>query len=105
MKYLLTYIVTFLLQGCMYFNDRGISANLYAKCYETYDANGKYIKRCDKNMLEYDEHTIENNKSRHSNIIIVEQEIQNEVISIENTIDKKSDCQGGVFADRGCKSR
>ena len=39
--------------GCM--NKRGISATYYNDCREYYDMHGYYHKKCDKNMIEYEE--------------------------------------------------
>ena len=46
-------IIPFLLQGCLFFNDRGISTKYYSECKEYYDAQGFYHKECDKNLIDY----------------------------------------------------
>ncbi len=40
--------------GCLYFNDRGVSAHLYEDCEEYYDNCGNYHKRCTPNIVDYD---------------------------------------------------
>jgi hypothetical protein len=44
-----------LMQGCVYFNDDGISTHRYRDCVEYYDAQGIYHCECDKNLADYDE--------------------------------------------------
>lgn len=55
MKYIMVLIFIFLLQGCLYFNDRGVSAHLYDNCHSYYDENGDFIETCDENIIDYDE--------------------------------------------------
>lgn len=43
------------LQGCLYFNDTGVSAHLYDNCREYYDACGIYHKECPPNLIDYGE--------------------------------------------------
>ena len=40
-----------LLAGCA--NDRGISSRYYNECREYYDAQGYYHKKCDENIVDY----------------------------------------------------
>jgi hypothetical protein len=99
MRYFLILLITLLLQGCLYFNDRGISGNLYSKCHHSYDAHGKYIKICDENIVDYNEsavNKVENNSNHSQNIVIIN-DIQN----------NNTSCQQGVLIDedRGCSSR
>ncbi len=53
MKYLLLLLLTVLLQGCLYFNDTGVSTRLYNDCKEYYTADGDYVKECPKNLVDY----------------------------------------------------
>ena len=53
MKKLLILILPFLLNGCLYVNDRGIDNNYYNDCKEYYDSMGVYHKTCDENLIEY----------------------------------------------------
>jgi len=52
---ILTLLPILLLQGCVYFNDEGISDRKYRDCEEYFDAQGLYHKECDKNIIDYDE--------------------------------------------------
>jgi hypothetical protein len=42
-----------MLQGCLYFNDTGVSAHLYYNCKEYYDNCGIYHRECPPNLLDY----------------------------------------------------
>lgn len=42
-------------QGCLYLNDRGVSTQYYNDCKEYYDSMGVYHKKCDKNLVDYDD--------------------------------------------------
>jgi hypothetical protein len=53
MKTLLILLTALLLQGCFYFNDRGVSGSYYNGCKEYYDSMGIYHKTCDENLVEY----------------------------------------------------
>ncbi len=53
MKMTLILLTALLLQGCLYFNDRGMSGRYYNGCKEYYDAMGVYHKECDENIVEY----------------------------------------------------
>jgi len=53
MKTLLILLTALLLQGCLYFNDRGVSGRYYNGCREYYDSMGIYHKECDENIVEY----------------------------------------------------
>ena len=53
MKILLIFALPFILTGCLYFNNRGISDKYYNECHEYYDSMGIYHKKCDKNLVEY----------------------------------------------------
>jgi len=44
-----------LFQGCLYFNDRGISGHLYDNCHSYYDGEGNFIQECDGNIIDYGE--------------------------------------------------
>ncbi len=48
-------IMLLLMQGCVYFNDDGISTHRYRDCVEYYDTQGIYHCECDKNLADYDE--------------------------------------------------
>lgn len=50
---LLFIIVNF--SGCVYFNDRGVSLQRYNDCKEYYDSMGVYHKKCDENLIDYDD--------------------------------------------------
>lgn len=53
MKYLLLLPLLLLLQGCLYFNDTGVSTRLYSDCKEYYTDKGEYVKECPKNLVDY----------------------------------------------------
>lgn len=53
MKTLLILLIAFVFQGCVYFNDRGVSGRYYNSCKEYYDSVGIYHKECDENIIEY----------------------------------------------------
>jgi len=53
MKTILILLTALLLQGCLYFNDRGVSNRYYNGCKEYYDGIGIYHKECDENLVEY----------------------------------------------------
>ncbi|WP_231723670.1 hypothetical protein [Campylobacter iguaniorum] len=54
MKYLINFILlAFLLQGCLWVNERGISNRYYNDCKEYYDAAGIYHKTCDENLVDW----------------------------------------------------
>lgn len=53
MKTILILLTALLLQGCIYFNERGVSNRYYNGCKEYYDAMGVYHKECDENLIEY----------------------------------------------------
>ncbi len=44
--------IVLLFSGCV--NKRGVSATYYNDCREYYDLHGYYHKKCDKNLVEYD---------------------------------------------------
>ncbi len=54
MKYFVILPILLLLQGCVYFNEEGISTKRYKDCIEYYDAQGKYHCECDENLIDYD---------------------------------------------------
>ncbi len=55
MKYFLILPILVLLQGCVYFNEDGVSTKRYRDCTEYYDAQGKYRCECDENLIDYDD--------------------------------------------------
>jgi hypothetical protein len=55
MKYFILLLSIFLFQGCLYFNDHGVSGHLYDNCHSYYDGNGNFIEKCDQNIIDYDE--------------------------------------------------
>lgn len=55
MKYFILLLSIFLFQGCLYFNDRGVSSHLYDNCHSYYDGDGNFIEECDDNIIDYDE--------------------------------------------------
>ncbi len=55
MKYILFSILLLFLQGCVYFNEEGISTKRYRDCIEYYDAQEKYHCECDQNVIDYDQ--------------------------------------------------
>jgi hypothetical protein len=55
MKKALILILPLLFSGCLYVNDRGIDTSYYNECTEYYDAMGVYHKKCDKNLIEFQE--------------------------------------------------
>lgn len=44
-------LLPFIVSGC--FNDRGVSLKYYNDCEEYYDVQGYYHKKCDKNLVDY----------------------------------------------------
>jgi len=46
-------IIMFFFKGCLYLNERGVSANYYSECKEYYDSEGFYHKSCDENLFDY----------------------------------------------------
>ncbi len=55
MNYFLPILALLLFNGCLYFNDKGISGHLYDNCREYYDACGQYRKECPPNLIDYDQ--------------------------------------------------
>ncbi len=55
MREIIFILIILSLQGCLYFNDRGVSANLYDNCRSYYDKDGNYIETCDENIIDYSE--------------------------------------------------
>ena len=53
MKTILILLPLFIFQGCLYFNDRGVSGRYYNDCKEYYDSMGVYHKTCDENIVDY----------------------------------------------------
>ncbi len=53
MKYLLLLLLLFIIQGCLYFGETGVSTRYYNDCKEYYDADGNYVKECPKNLVNY----------------------------------------------------
>ncbi len=53
MKTILILLTGLLFQGCLYFNDRGVSGRYYNGCKEYYDGMGIYHKECDENLVDY----------------------------------------------------
>ncbi|OCS03102.1 membrane lipoprotein lipid attachment site-containing protein [Campylobacter fetus] len=54
MKRIVSFIIlVFLLQGCIWVNERGISNKYYNDCKEYYDGAGIYHKKCDENLLDW----------------------------------------------------
>lgn len=53
MKTILILLSALLLQGCFYFNERGVSGRYYNGCKEYYDSMGIYHKDCDENLVDY----------------------------------------------------
>jgi hypothetical protein len=51
--FILFVIIVAFLNGCLYFNERGVDYHYYNDCKEYYDSEGIYHKKCDKNMIEY----------------------------------------------------
>lgn len=47
----LTILISF--QGCIFFNDRGVSSNYYNDCRHYYDSRGLYREKCEKNVIDY----------------------------------------------------
>ncbi len=45
------FVFAFLFSGCV--NERGISGRYYNDCREYYDAQGYYHKKCDENIIEF----------------------------------------------------
>ena len=53
MKTILILLTALLFNGCLYFNDSGVSNRYYPNCKEYYDAMGIYHKTCDENLVDY----------------------------------------------------
>ncbi len=66
MKTPLILLTALTFQGCVYFNERGISNRYYNGCKEYYDAMGMYHKVCDENLVEYKTITDGLQKGLHS---------------------------------------
>jgi hypothetical protein len=50
----LNFLLTgFLLSGCLFFNERGVSSTYYNECTHYYDSRGLYREDCDKNIVDY----------------------------------------------------
>lgn len=48
-------LLAVLSQGCVYFNEDGVSTRYYRDCVEYYDAQGVHHCECDKNLADYKE--------------------------------------------------
>ncbi|HIC09743.1 MAG TPA: hypothetical protein EYO61_00070 [Campylobacterales bacterium] len=46
-------VIAILFQGCIFFNERGISSRYYSDCHHYYDSRGIYHKKCDENIVDY----------------------------------------------------
>ncbi len=89
MKYLIYLLPIFILQGCLYFNDRGVSGHLYDNCHSYYDANGNFIEKCDDNIIDYDE--------AQEGVGAIKDEITNAIISpISTTGQNSTSNQDGI---------
>ena len=53
MKIIPILILPFFFSGCLYVNERGIDTRYYNNCVEYYDSMGIYHKKCDENLLEF----------------------------------------------------
>jgi len=93
MKYIMYLLPIFILQGCLYFNDRGVSGHLYDNCRSYYDGDGNFIEECDGNIIDYDEAkegilaikdkiSVKNSGSG-TNIEVLSRQEQNELIKEE----------------------
>jgi len=51
--YLTLFVNMTLFQGCLFFNDRGISSSYYSSCEHYYDSQGFYKEKCDENIVNY----------------------------------------------------
>jgi len=48
-------LLSLMLNGYIYLNERGILGRYYNECSEFYDATGTYHKECDENLIDYRE--------------------------------------------------
>ena len=55
LNFTIFFIVTLMMSGCLYLNDRGVSNRYYNDCKEYYDATGTYRKSCPKNIIGWSE--------------------------------------------------
>jgi len=47
------FIISLTIQGCIFFNERGISSHYYSDCTHYYDSRGLYHEKCDENIIDY----------------------------------------------------
>jgi hypothetical protein len=108
MKYFIYIQVLLLFTGCLYFNDRGVSAHLYDNCHSYYDENGNFIEKCDENLIDYDE-------AKESIIEIKEQvkvlnsnndlEQKNSSEEIPQIVDDPCECKKEIVEPEKCPCR
>ena len=113
MKYFIYIQILLLFTGCLYFNDRGVSAHLYDNCYSYYDENGNFIEKCDENLIDYDE--AKESILEIKNQITTEVEDQNSaaVLNQENIleeevpqiIDDPCECKKEIIEPEKCSCR
>jgi hypothetical protein len=41
------------IQGCFFFNERGVASKYYNDCNHYYDSRGIYHEKCDENIVDY----------------------------------------------------
>jgi hypothetical protein len=44
-----------LLNGCYFFNERGVASTYYNDCGHYYDSRGIFHEKCEENLVNYDE--------------------------------------------------
>jgi hypothetical protein len=81
MKYIYLISLSILLNGCLYFNDRGVSGHLYDNCHSYYDENGNFIETCDENIIDYDE--------AREGVVALKDEIKEDLNNFKDTINTK----------------
>ena len=86
MKYIYLILFSILFNGCLYFNDRGVSGHLYDNCHSYYDENGEFVEICDENIIDYDE--------AQEGVIALKDEIKENINQLSSKIQNKESKSG-----------
>jgi len=110
MKYFIYIQILLLFTGCLYFNDRGVSAHLYDNCHSYYDENGNFVEECDDNLIDYDEakksiieiknQITPNKEDKNSNTIIDQKDTNEE--DIPQIIENPCQCKKEIVEPKKC---
>jgi len=92
MKYLIIVISILLFQGCLYFNDRGVSGHLYDNCHSYYDGDGNFIERCDENIIVYDE--------AKDGVVALKDEVKENLNSLKDKVNNSIDSLNTDIEDK-----